>query len=75
MASGRGQQRNGGLKEEEKEGLYEAMAASVQEGWSLLLRLLHLRQEVLMMASDFYCRASQVLILTSNSSSGSKEPF
>lgn len=67
MANGRGRQRNGGLKDEEKEGLREAMAASVEEGWSLLLCLLHLRQEVLMMASDFHCRASQVLILTSMS--------
>lgn len=43
-----------------EEGLYEAMAASLMEAWSLLLHLLHLRQEVLMMASEFYCRASEV---------------
>lgn len=44
----------------EEEGLYDAMAASVEEGWSLLLRLLRMRQEVLMMASEFYGRASEV---------------
>lgn len=43
-----------------EEGLYEALAASLTEAWSLLLHLLHRRQEVLTMASDFYCRASEV---------------
>lgn len=43
-----------------EEGLYDAMAVSVTEGWSLLLRLLHMRQEILTMASEFYCRASEV---------------
>lgn len=46
--------------EEKEEGLYKAMAASVEEGWSLLLHLLHRKQEVLLMASEFYCRASEV---------------
>ncbi|XP_034430182.1 involucrin-like [Hippoglossus hippoglossus] len=44
-------------KEEEETELKEAMGASLSEGWSLLLHLLHRRQEVLMMASDFYHRA------------------
>ena len=49
------------LKEEEEEmELKEAMGASLSEGWSLLLHLLHRRQEVLMMASDFYHRALEV---------------
>lgn len=48
------------MREVEEEGLHAAMAASVEEGWSLLLRLLHMRQEVLTMASEFYCRASEV---------------
>lgn len=52
--------RAGGMKVEEEEGLYAAMTASVAEGWSLLLRLLHMRQEVLMMASEFHSRASEV---------------
>lgn len=46
--------------EEEEEGLYKAMTVSVEEGWSLLLHLLHRKQEVLLMASEFYCRASEV---------------
>ncbi|XP_069388735.1 coiled-coil domain-containing protein 141 isoform X3 [Paralichthys olivaceus] len=44
-------------REEEETELKEAMGASLSEGWSLLLHLLHRRQEVLMMASDFYHRA------------------
>ncbi|KAM9346895.1 uncharacterized protein ccdc141 [Symphorus nematophorus] len=44
-------------QEEEEEGVYEAMNASLSEGWSLLLRLLERRQEVLTLAADFYCRA------------------
>lgn len=43
-----------------EEGVYDAMAVSVAEGWSLLLRLLHMRREVLTMASEFYRGASEV---------------
>ncbi|KAK2840470.1 hypothetical protein Q5P01_014210 [Channa striata] len=38
----------------EKQDVYKAMAASLTEGWSLLLHLLKRRQEVLTLASDFY---------------------
>lgn len=48
-------------KLEEEEGVHKAMMASLNEGWSLLLRLLEKRQEVLTLASDFYCRALEVL--------------
>ncbi|XP_071328802.1 coiled-coil domain-containing protein 141 isoform X2 [Trachinotus anak] len=44
-------------KKEEEEEVYKAMGVSLSEGWSLLLRLLERRQEVLMLASDFYSRA------------------
>lgn len=47
-------------KQEEEEDVHEAMAASLNEGWSLLLRLLERRQEVLMLAADFYRRALEV---------------
>ncbi|CAB1424079.1 unnamed protein product [Pleuronectes platessa] len=47
-------------KEEEELELKEAMGASLSEGWSLLLHLLHRRQEVLMMASDFHLRALEL---------------
>ncbi|XP_026151662.1 coiled-coil domain-containing protein 141 isoform X2 [Mastacembelus armatus] len=46
------QKKNNENHEDEK--LYKAMAASLREGWSLLLRLLERRQEVLTLASDFY---------------------
>ena len=48
-------------KQEEEEGVYKAMNASMNEGWSLLLRLLERRQEVLTLASDFYRRALEVV--------------
>ncbi|XP_062258140.1 trichohyalin isoform X2 [Platichthys flesus] len=47
-------------KEEEEMELKEAMEASLSEGWSLLLHLLHRRQEVLMMALDFHQRALEL---------------
>lgn len=48
-------------KENEKEEeVYKAMVGSLSEGWSLLLRLLERRQEVLTLASDFFCRAQEV---------------
>lgn len=47
-------------KQEEEERVHKAMMASMSEGWSLLLRLLQRRQEVLMLASDFYRRALEV---------------
>lgn len=49
-------------KKQEEEGVYKAMGASLSEGWLLLLRLLERRQEVLQLASDFYCRALEVFI-------------
>lgn len=48
-------------KQEEEDGLQKAMVASLNEGWSLLLRLLERRQEVLKLASEFYCRALEVI--------------
>lgn len=39
----------------------KAMGMSLSEGWSLLLHLLQRRQEVLMLASDFFCRAQEVV--------------
>jgi len=47
-------------KQEEEQEVHEAMVASLTEGWSLLLRLLHRRQEVLRLAADFYRRAAEV---------------
>lgn len=47
-------------KKQEEEGVYKAMGASLNEGWLLLLRLLERRQEVLTLASDFYCRTLEV---------------
>ncbi|XP_035532529.1 uncharacterized protein ccdc141 [Morone saxatilis] len=49
-------------KQEEEEEVYKAMAASLKEGWLLLLRLLEKRQEVLMLASDFYRRALEFAV-------------
>ncbi|XP_041807067.1 coiled-coil domain-containing protein 141 [Chelmon rostratus] len=49
-------------KQEEEEDVHEAMAASLNEGWSLLLRLLERRQEVLMLAADFYRRALEFAV-------------
>ncbi|XP_023253042.1 coiled-coil domain-containing protein 141 [Seriola lalandi dorsalis] len=51
-------------KKEEEEEVYKAMGVSLSEGWSLLLRLLQRRQEVLMLASDFYRRALEDWTLT-----------
>lgn len=55
-----------GKKQEEEEGVYKAMGASLSEGWLLLLRLLERRQEVLQLASDFYCRTHEVFISNFN---------
>lgn len=52
------EQRRRRRKDEEE--VYTAMGASLREGWSLLLHLLDKRQEVLMLASDFYHRAQEV---------------
>ncbi|XP_022612889.1 coiled-coil domain-containing protein 141-like [Seriola dumerili] len=49
-------------KKEEEEEVYKAMGVSLSEGWSLLLRLLQRRQEVLMLASDFYRRALEFAV-------------
>ncbi|XP_068592421.1 coiled-coil domain-containing protein 141 isoform X2 [Cebidichthys violaceus] len=46
-------------KQEEEEEVHKAMVASLTEGWSLLLRLLQRRQEVLLLAKDFYGRAEE----------------
>ncbi len=48
-------------KQEEEEELCKAMEASLSEGWLLLLHLLERRQEVLRLASEFYCRAQEVV--------------
>lgn len=45
--------------QEEEEGVYRAMEASLSEGWTLLLRLLNKRLHVLALAADFYCKAHQ----------------
>lgn len=45
---------------EKEEEVDKAMEASLSEGWSLLLHLLDRRQEVLMLAADFFCRAQEV---------------
>ena len=58
------------MKQEEEE-LHDAMKASLSEGWSLLLHLLERRLEVLMLTSDFYCRALEV---RSHSSYDCEEP-
>lgn len=47
-------------RREEEEGVHEAMRASLSEGWSLLLRLLDRRQEVLRLAAHFYRRLLEV---------------
>lgn len=47
-------------KNEEEEGVHKAMVESLSEGWSLLLHLLEKRQEVLILASDFYRRVLEV---------------
>ncbi|CAJ1078531.1 uncharacterized protein ccdc141 [Xyrichtys novacula] len=44
---------------EEEEELQNAMTASLKEGWLLLLHLLERRQEVLMMAAEFYRRVME----------------
>lgn len=47
-------------KQEEEGRVHEAMRASLSEGWSLLLRLLDRRREVLRLASHFYQRLLEV---------------
>ncbi|XP_067458887.1 coiled-coil domain-containing protein 141 isoform X2 [Thunnus thynnus] len=49
-------------KQEEEQEVYKAMVVSLNEGWLLLLRLLERRQEVLTLASDFYCRAQEFAV-------------
>ncbi|XP_047457609.1 golgin subfamily B member 1-like isoform X2 [Mugil cephalus] len=44
-------------EEEEEKEVSRAMEESLKEAWLLLLRLLHRRQEVLILAADFYQRA------------------
>lgn len=53
-------------KQEEEEGLHRAMVDSLNEGWSLLLRLMEKRQEVLTLASHFYRRAQEVFVSLRN---------
>ncbi|XP_067372883.1 coiled-coil domain-containing protein 141-like isoform X2 [Channa argus] len=48
------------IKTKKEEVVNKAMAASLSEGWSLLLHLLERRQEVLTLASDFYNRTQEV---------------
>ncbi|XP_060910079.1 trichohyalin [Labrus mixtus] len=43
----------------QEEDVHRAMTGSLKEGWSLLLRLLERRQEVLTLTSEFYCRAME----------------
>lgn len=47
-------------KQKDEEEVYKAMGSSLREGWSLLLHLLNRRQEVLMLAADFYRRTQEV---------------
>ncbi|KAK2905561.1 hypothetical protein Q8A73_009504 [Channa argus] len=47
------------IKTKKEEVVNKAMAASLSEGWSLLLHLLERRQEVLTLASDFYNRTQE----------------
>ncbi|KAM4731730.1 uncharacterized protein ccdc141 isoform 2-T4 [Anableps anableps] len=54
--------RDGRRKQKEEEELTEAMKASLREGWSLLVRLLERRLEVLKLASDFFCRVMEFAI-------------
>ncbi|XP_032364328.1 uncharacterized protein ccdc141 [Etheostoma spectabile] len=54
--------RHAGMKEEEEEEVSRAMVASLTEGWRLLLRLLHRRQEVLTLAAEFYRRAMEFAV-------------
>ncbi|KAG7233690.1 hypothetical protein INR49_006727 [Caranx melampygus] len=49
-------------KKKDEEEVYKAMGASLREGWLLLLNLLDKRQEVLMLASDFYHRAQEFAV-------------
>ncbi|XP_038132157.1 coiled-coil domain-containing protein 141-like [Cyprinodon tularosa] len=51
--------RDAGRKQKQDEELKEAMKASLSEGWSLLLRLLERRLEVLQMASDVFSRVTE----------------
>ncbi|XP_058509205.1 golgin subfamily B member 1-like [Solea solea] len=56
------EQRRRKEEQQQETEVHKAMEASVSEGWSLLLRLLHRRQEVLLLASDFYCRALEFVV-------------
>ncbi|KAG7233600.1 hypothetical protein INR49_006815 [Caranx melampygus] len=49
-------------KKKDEAEVYKAMGASLREGWLLLLNLLDKRQEVLMLASDFYHRAQEFAV-------------
>ncbi|XP_075994665.1 LOW QUALITY PROTEIN: uncharacterized protein ccdc141 [Genypterus blacodes] len=46
-------------EEVQEEEVYEAMAASLSEGWTLLIHLLERRQEVLTLAAEFYRRTTE----------------
>ncbi|XP_070832697.1 centromere-associated protein E-like [Chaetodon trifascialis] len=49
-------------KQKEEEEVHKSMEASLNEGWSLLLHLLQRRQEVLMLAAEFYRRALEFAV-------------
>ncbi|XP_076603855.1 uncharacterized protein LOC143330952 isoform X2 [Chaetodon auriga] len=59
---GTAEKRRNKKQEEEEEEVHKAMEASLVEGWSLLLRLLQRRQEVLMLAAEFYRRALEFAV-------------
>ncbi|XP_034417600.1 coiled-coil domain-containing protein 141 [Cyclopterus lumpus] len=56
------QQQTETKKQEEEGEVHRAMVASLTEGWSLLLGLLHRRREVLTLAADFYRRAAEFAV-------------
>ncbi|XP_029968040.1 coiled-coil domain-containing protein 141-like [Salarias fasciatus] len=49
-------------EDEEEERVFQAMVASLKEGWSVLLRLLQRRLRVLLLAADFYQRALEFAV-------------
>ncbi|TDH06432.1 hypothetical protein EPR50_G00113190, partial [Perca flavescens] len=59
---GRKRRREGMKEQEEEEEVKRAMVASLMEGWSLLLSLLHRRLEVLQLAADFYRTALEFAV-------------
>lgn len=56
-------------RKQEGEELKEAMKVSLSEGWSLLLRLMKRRLQVLMLAADFHRLADDVSLTLSKHSS------